>query len=270
MDSYYYHTASLLHRLNPLNKLLMTTPLLVFIALSSDPWTPVTFALLTILMLLFLGRIPLLHLVKVTLLPTLFLSSFLLIYPFLVRPELVADSPILLRFGPFVYYRDALLFGAYTALRAYAIILISISFTLTTEISDFIRALVQQWKFPYKIAYGAMAAFRFVPMLQTEMRLIQAAHKIRGISDRRDLFYTRIRRYAIPLFAIALRRAERTALAMDSRAFGAMGRRTYYKRYRFSLHDYLFLAGFWLVNLLIIWLFWYLGLLGPLSFDKPL
>ena len=118
----------------------------------------------------------------------------------------------------------ALLRGIYTALRIYAILLLSASFSLTTDVSDFIRAMVQQWKFPYKLGYGSMAAFRFVPMLEAEMRLIQAAHKIRGVADRGIMRYDRMRRYAIPLLSIAIRRAERTTLAMDSRAFGAFPR----------------------------------------------
>ncbi|WP_373324486.1 hypothetical protein [Reticulibacter mediterranei] len=65
--------------------------------------------------------------------------------------------------------------------------------------------------------------------------------------------------------ATAIRRAERTALAMDGRAFGVFSTRTYYKQFRFALPDYLFIASFWLLNILIIVTFWRMGLLGPLS-----
>ncbi|QBD74855.1 energy-coupling factor transporter transmembrane protein EcfT [Ktedonosporobacter rubrisoli] len=268
MEISYYHTDSLLHRLNPLCKLLAIFPVLAFVAFTTDFSVPGAFAILISLIVLILGHIPLTRFIRVAWMPLLLFAFFTLVYPFFVRPELVKGSPILLSFGPLIYYQTALLHVAQIALRAYAIILLSLFFSLTTDISDFIRALVQQWKFPYKIGYGTMAAFRFVPMLQSEMQLIQAAHKIRGIADHGGLRYARMRRYAIPLLSIALRRAERTALAMDSRAFGVLPRRTYYKRYSFSLQDYLFLACFWLACLLLCLFFWYSGLLGPLIFFK--
>ncbi|NCC31446.1 MAG: hypothetical protein EOM24_05385 [Chloroflexia bacterium] len=90
------------------------------------------------------------------------------------------------------------------------------------------RALVQQGRLPYKIGYGAMAAFRFVPMLQSELRVIQATHRVRGVAGGGGVrgAYTQARRYAVPLLATAIRQAERTALAMDGRAFGAYETRT--------------------------------------------
>lgn len=270
METSQYEVDSFLHRLNPLTKLLVLLPLLAFIALTSDPWTPLVFMLLMTLVMNILGKIPLLHLVK-TIWPVFcFFSIFALTYPFYTRPELELKNTLLFEIGPISYYQSALIYGVKTVLRLLAIIFISTIFSFTTDISDFIRAMVQQWKFPYKFGYGAMAAFRFVPMLQTEMRLVQAAHKIRGVANRDGLLYARLRRYAIPLFGIAMRRAERTALAMDSRAFGAFPRRTYHRHFAFSRNDYLFLAGFWLTCLLIIFLLWWTGLLGPLSYVKEL
>jgi energy-coupling factor transport system permease protein len=158
------------------------------------------------------------------------------------------------------------LYGLATALRVYALVLLSLIFSFTTDASDFIRALVQQWRLPYKIGYGALAAFRFVPMLQSELRVIQAAHRVRGVAGGGGLrgAYVQARRYAVPLLATAIRQAERTALAMDGRAFGAYATRTYYRQCSFSFRDYVFVGGFWLVSLLIIIGLWRTGLLGPL------
>ena len=71
---------------------------------------------------------------------------------------------------------------------------------------DFIRALVQQWRLPYRIGYIAMAAYRFVPMLSSELHVIQNAHKVRGISNRGGLRaqYDRAKRYAVPLLATVI------------------------------------------------------------------
>jgi energy-coupling factor transport system permease protein len=59
--------------------------------------------------------------------------------------------------------------------------------------------------------------------------------------------YQRLLRTALPLLASAIRGAERKALAMDARAFGAFATRTYYRRLRFSFHDGLFVLAYWLV-----------------------
>jgi energy-coupling factor transport system permease protein len=173
----------------------------------------------------------------------------------------------LFHLGPLTVYQAGVINGLIVILRTCALLSLSLLFTLTTDTSDFIRAMVQQWKLPYKLGYGALAAFRFLPMLQAEMQLIQAAHKVRGIADQGGIrvHYDRLRRYAIPLLATAIRRAERTALAMDGRAFGVFPTRSYYKQFRFTISDYLFIASFWLLNILIIVTLWRIGLLGPLS-----
>ncbi|GHO48258.1 energy-coupling factor transporter transmembrane component T family protein [Ktedonospora formicarum] len=270
MNTYYQPTNSLLHRLNPLSKLTAFVPPLIFVALTNDAWVPLAFILLTLCVTFMLGRVSLKRFMSVNGPILLMLIGFLIFYPIAIRPELVVGTPVLFHLGPLTVYRNAVFYGFSVVLRAYALCLISLCFSFTTDASDFIRALVQQWRFPYKLGYGALAAFRFVPLLQSELRLIQAAHKVRGISDQGGVrtFYQRLRRYAVPLLATAIRRAERTALAMDGRAFGAFARRTYFKRFRFQTRDYLFVLGFWLLCTLLIVLCWRAGLLGTLSWDK--
>lgn len=270
MNTYYLQLDSPLHRLNPLSKLVALIPVLIFVALTNDLWIPLAFIVLILCLTLFVARVPFKYFMRVNGPLLLLMLGFLLFYPISIRPELVVGSPVLFRIGPVTIYEAAIKYGLGGMLRAYALCLISLCFTFTTDASDFIRALVQQWRFPYKIGYGALAAFRFVPLLQSELRLIQAAHRVRGVSDQRGIrtFYARLRRYFVPLLATAIRRAERTALAMDGRAFGAFARRTYYKRFRFHVHDYLYVGCFWLICLLIIGLFWRFGLVGSLSWLK--
>jgi energy-coupling factor transport system permease protein len=271
MKTIYYETDSLLHRLNPLTKLLATLPILVFVALTTDPWTPFVFLIFVSLITLLLGRIPLTRFLALTLPLLLFLSVYFLTYPVFVRRELVEHSPIVLASGPLVIYQAAVTYSVATALRVSALLLLSLPFTLTTDSSAFIRALVQQGRLPYKIGYSTLAVFRFVPMLQSELQVIRTAHKVRGVSDRGGVyaFYTRLKRYAIPLLATAIRRAERTALAMDGRAFGAFPRRTYYTKQRFAPRDFYALAIFWLVCSILVWVLWWFRILGPLIFLQP-
>lgn len=268
MQTFYHQTDSLLHQLNPLSKILATVPALLFVALTTDPWVPLAFLGFSTITLLITGRIPLTRFIRIMGPLLLFTLSFLVLAPLMVREELVSHSPVFFQLGPLTVYQAGVLYGLSLALRISAILLLSMLFTFTTDPADFIRALVQQWKVPYKIGYSALAAFRFVPMLQNNLRIIQAAHKIRGISHKRGprAWYDQTRRYLIPLLAIAIRQAERTALAMDGRAFGSLSTRTYYKQYCFASRDYLFIASFWLICLLLVLIIWRAGLLGQLVF----
>lgn len=266
MEGYFYDTDSLLHRLNPLTKILATAPVILFLALVTDPYTPAVFVALFALTSVALGRVPLIRYVK-TVVPLLVLvTGFLFFYPFVVDPARVAGTAVAFEVGSLQVRWGGIVFGAATALRILALILGTLLFVLTTDSTDFIRALVQQWRMPYRIGYSAMAAYRFIPMLRSEMAVIQAAHKVRGISDRGGLKaqYDRAKRYAVPLLATAIRKAERTALAMDSRAFGSYSDRTYYKKLVFKPVDWLFIIAFWLVCVAIIVGLKWGGLLGSL------
>jgi energy-coupling factor transport system permease protein len=257
--------AAFLHRLNPLSKLLATAPALVFLALTTDPYTPLAFILLTALLLLTGGRVTG-RLQQVAWPLLILLLSFVILYPLAVRRSLVQESPLLFTLGPIAVYTKAVLLGLAAGLRIIALLMLSLLFSLTTDASDFVRALVQQWRLPYRVGYSALAIFRFAPMLQHEFRLIQVAHQVRGVVDERGAvaWFTRLQRYMIPLLATAIRQAERTALAMDGRAFGAYPQRTYYRCMRFTRWDYGFTLGFWLASLLIVLGLWWAGLLGPL------
>jgi energy-coupling factor transport system permease protein len=266
MESYYYGGDSLLHRLNPLAKIIATAPVLLFLALVTDPWTPAAFILLFSLVSVICGRIPLVRYLK-TVGPLIFLvTGFLIVYPLVVDPARVAGTAVVFALGPVVVRWGGVVFGVATALRIFALMLGTLLFVLTTDSMDFIRALVQQWRLPYRIGYSAMAAYRFVPMLSSELDVIQNAHKVRGISDRNGLRaqYDRAKRYAVPLLATAIRKAERTALAMDSRAFGAFETRTYFRQLAFATRDWLFVITFWGVSLALVLTLAHAGLLGSL------
>ncbi|GER84804.1 putative HMP/thiamine permease protein YkoC [Thermogemmatispora aurantia] len=272
MQVIYQEGESLLHRLNPLSKVVAVVPVLLFVALTTDPWLPLAFTALASAVIVGPARISPGTFWRLQAPLTISLLVFLILYPFMVRAELFDHTPVVLRLGPLALYQGAVLAGMAAVLRVYAMFLLSLIFMLTTEISDFIRAMVQQWRFPYRLGYGILAAFHFMPLLQEEFRLIQAAHRIRGIETHGGVrvHIERLRRYLIPLLTSAIRRAERTALAMESRAFGALKQRSYFRRFRFSRADYLFILCFWLLCLLVIALFLLNGWMGPLSFTKEL
>jgi len=109
---------------------------------------------------------------------------------------------------------------------------------------------VQNLRVPYRIGYTALAALRFVPRFGHELEVIRAAHRVRGTDTRRGPVAA-VRRaigYSIPLLASAIRHAERVALAMDARAFGAHATRTERTLSRWRVRDTVFVVAFWAVG----------------------
>jgi energy-coupling factor transport system permease protein len=116
---------------------------------------------------------------------------------------------------------------------------------------------------PYRIGYTALAAFRFVPRFGHELEVIRQAHRVRGAHGGRGPMaaISRWSGYVVPLLAGAIRHAERVALAMDARAFGAHPDRTERHLVPFRARDVVFIVLFVAASAVIFWLFrpWGLG-----------
>jgi energy-coupling factor transport system permease protein len=207
---------SFLHRLNPLTKLAACLLAAVVVSTAGEPATPAVVVLLAAASTRMLGRVP---------------------WSMLFRSLAFG---LLASFGVFwtytVFYGgtgEPWLYGATMAARLLAILSASAMFVLTTDPSQFVRALIHQARVSPRIAYSVFAAYRFVPLLQVELETIRAAHQMRGGVGGGGPFgqIREIVGYAIPLLASAVRKGERVALAMESRGFGALPpqTRTYFR-----------------------------------------
>jgi energy-coupling factor transport system permease protein len=148
--------------------------------------------------------------------------------------------------------------GLATALRIVAILLLSLIAGVTSTGPDLVRAMVQNLRVPYRIGYTALAALRFVPRFGHELEIIRAAHRVRGTDAGRGPVASvrRLIGYAVPLLASAIRHAERVALAMDARAFGAHPTRTERHLTPWRLRDTVFVVAFLLASAIIMWWAW--------------
>lgn len=262
MQQFVWHEAdSFLHRLNPLSKLAFTLPVAVLVSLIFEPLTPLAIAVVAVLATWGLGRVPLARVLR----PLAFalLLGFGMFWTgalFYAGPG--AEAPSLVG-GPFHITEASLVYACTMAMRTLAIFAVSSLFVLTTNPVDFVVALIQQGRLPVRVGYAVFAAYRFVPLVQEELGNIRAAHQVRGATTGRGIV-ARIRQnlgYAIPLLAISVRRAERVALAMDSRGFGARPDRTYFRTTSLTRADALFGIGSVTTLLLITVLPRALGLL---------
>ncbi|MDW8394993.1 MAG: energy-coupling factor transporter transmembrane component T [Anaerolineae bacterium] len=255
-----------LYRLNPLAKVIALAPVLAVVALTTDPFAPLAFTALA-LVLLASSRVPLRSALYALAPMLLVLLGFVVLYPFLIRRELVSHTPTLLQVGGVPIYEGAIMAGLRAGLRIIALVSLALLFNLTTDVSDFMRALVQQARLPYRIGYSIMVALRFAPLLRYELELIRSAHRVRGIGQPGLLGdFAQLRRAIVPLLASSIRRAERAALAMDGRAFGAFSTRTHFRRVRLTPLDGAFVLAFWALVALVMLALQALGVLGPLSF----
>jgi energy-coupling factor transport system permease protein len=124
-------------------------------------------------------------------------------------------------------------------LRIAAVALPGVIVFATTDPTDLADALVQNAKAPARFALGALAAFRLLPLLGAEWRMLTLARRARGVDgDGHPL--AKLRLFVSTAFALlvgALRRGGRLAVAMDARGFDAGIPRTYARRQVFTAAD---------------------------------
>ncbi|WP_375386254.1 energy-coupling factor transporter transmembrane component T [uncultured Microbacterium sp.] len=252
-----------LYALNPLAKLAGPVPAMIVLVFVRDFATPLVFLAIAYAIVLVGARL------TAQLAAVLFLgmpAAVLLIgvgFSLWVDAALVDGTTAVVRVADWVLYSGALELGFATALRLAAIAALALIGGVTTTGPDLVRASVQQLRVPYRIGYTALAAFRFVPRFAHELEVIRAAHRVRGHHGGAGPFarLARATGYIVPLLAGAIRHAERVALAMDARAFGAYPTRTERHLIPFRRRDVVFIALLWIVSAAVLWFFfpWQLG-----------
>ena len=136
-------------------------------------------------------------------------------------------------------------------------IMVLASFILiwTTDIRDLMVGLVSIGM-PYRYAFTVFMALRFLPVVQQEVDAVKSAHAIRGRASRSPLQH-RFRlwqRYMFTVIVNGLRKAENTALAIESRGFGAYPDRTFVKEFRWSTVGIVILVIYLLFGIgLVLW-----------------
>ena len=121
-------------------------------------------------------------------------------------------------------------------LRITIMVLASFIFIWTTDIRDLMTGFVRMGM-PYRFAFAIFLALRFLPIVQQEVDAVKAAHAIRGRASHSPIRH-RFRlwqRYMFTVIINGLRKAESTALAIESRGFGAYPTRSYVKNFRWTI-----------------------------------
>ncbi|WP_210497288.1 energy-coupling factor transporter transmembrane component T family protein [Microvirga antarctica] len=151
--------------------------------------------------------------------------------------------------GESVFGSPAASAGVTLFLRAVACGMISAFFALTTDPGAFVRGLMAHARLPPRFGYALFAALQLVPDLAAEaqqMRLARAMQSGRVL--RRLPGPVEAGSLVIPLLAFAIRRAGRTAIAMEARGLDAHGPRTIMAVPPFEWRD----AGFAAVAMIVL------------------
>src|SRR6185369_11669955 len=97
-----------------------------------------------------------------------------------------AGGPVVAHVGPLRVTSGALLAAASLGLRVLAVALPSVLVFASTDPTDLADALVQQARVSARFAIGALAAWRMLPLLADEWRLVVLARRARGIDAGRN------------------------------------------------------------------------------------
>ena len=99
---------------------------------------------------------------------------------------------------------------------------------VSTDPEALIRTLTTTFRMPYRLGAAGTAAIAFITRFHDDFVLLRTARALRGVGGRWGLLAPVVRWTGsiLPLMILAIQHAERVALSMDSRAFGAHRRRT--------------------------------------------
>lgn len=135
----------------------------------------------------------------------------------------------------------SLLLALATLLRVLAIGLPAVVLFVTVDPTDLADGLAQIVRLPARFVLGALAGMRTLGLLADDWRALSLARRARGVADSGRL--RRAAGMAFALFVLAIRRGSALATAMEARAFGAPGARTWARPSRLTAGDALLLVA---------------------------
>ncbi|MBE6778306.1 MAG: energy-coupling factor transporter transmembrane protein EcfT [Ruminococcaceae bacterium] len=242
----YFPGRSLLHRLDPRMKLLLTLLYMVAVFLPRN-WYGLAAAAGFLLAAVLLSRLPL-RLIWRSVKPILFLVLFTSV----LNIFYVTGGTTLVHWGFLRVTTQGLITAAFLSARIICLIIGSSLLTYTTTptaLTDAIEAVLRPLKIirinAHELAMMMTIALRFIPTLMEETHKIMSAQKARGADMESGGLLRRIKALIpviIPLFISSFRRAYDLAMAMECRCYRGGEGRTRMKRLRTAGRDWLTLT----------------------------
>ena len=250
----YVPTNSILHRLNPLAKIVMLGALLIAVTFTPSR-IGLAIGVVVILVALLISKVKLGFALKALVTPLPFLLVIAIIQVILFSS--VHDPNIIFRIGRIYITATGLWAGILLLVRFSALILLLSLGGFMISTSELLQGLTHLLSPLNHIGIQTMdfiavvqVTLRFLPFLAQSAERIAKAQASRGgdWGGKRSGLINRVRQIIpliIPLFITSLRRSENLALAMDARAYGLLNDRT-------SMNEIHFTWSNWLVIVLSI------------------
>jgi energy-coupling factor transport system permease protein len=139
---------------------------------------------------------------------------------------------------------ESIMYGVAVAFRLVAMVLSGLLLLTTTRIEELELAMTRLG-LPYPIAFGFSAVFRFIPTMVGDGLTILAAQQARGVNVAGGSILSRLKNSAAiiaPLFITTMRRFGELPMAIESRGFVPMAKRSYYLSIKMRGVDYVVVA----------------------------
>lgn len=225
----YYNVDSVIHRLDPRVKIVITFVYVVTLFFARNP-VLYGLAFLTLAAYIALSKVPLKFILK-----GLKALGFIILFTVILNLFTVSGANVLFQWK-FIKITDSGLVSAiYLGLRLVFMIIGSSMMTYTTTpnaLTDGLEKMLGWMKklhVPvHEFAMIMAIAMRFIPVLVEELDKIMKAQTARGVDFNEGNIFARLKKLMpilVPLFVSAIRRSDELALAMDARCYhGGEGR----------------------------------------------
>lgn len=236
----YYQTDSVVHRLDPRTKLIVTFAYLVSLFLRTNLYVYVL-AFVFLAVAVRASRVPVRFILR-----GMKTIAILMLVTVVINLFVIKGEPIL-TIGKLTVTREGVRTAVYMALRLTFLITGSSIMTLTTtpnQLTDALENILKPlkiFKFPaHEIAMMMSIALRFIPILLEETDKIMKAQLARGADFESGNIIKKAKSLVpvlVPLFISAFRRANDLALAMEARCYRGGDGRTKMKPLHYAKRD---------------------------------
>lgn len=237
---------SIIHRMNPLPKLLWTIGVLALsFSTRNIAVLGVTF-LIGLLLVFYSGIIKAYAKVAMILFPI----SLTLITLQSIAPAFPRPWTAIVGFGPFTIYQEGIYSGISLLLRIIAMTTWAMVTIMTSHPSDIFTSL-KKIGMPYVLNFILVMTLQLIPILQSEFGIVLNAQKSRAM---KGSGFGAILPSMVPVFVGAIERVQQLSISLESRAFGSSGHKTSFRQVRMAFSDYFaLLLGFLVTGTATYW-----------------
>ena len=232
--SYYIKRDSLLHRLNPLTKVVLALSIILVSYISLANWTSLALLLIVIVPLSFIGKVwrEFFSSALWLILPA---AGFIFVMQAFFQP---VGETVIFKFWFLDITPESLLFAFRVSTRIVVMISAFTLLLLTTHPSELMSDLTRRG-LPGQFAYVVISSLQIIPQMQAKAQTIISAQRSRGL-DTQSSFLRRvggILPLVAPLVFGSLVEVEERAIAIEARGFTSTRPKTFLREVQDTSFD---------------------------------